>query len=48
MVSSAFHIVPFLIFLLWFALVIYVIVLATRLVNAVEQIARLLAQRRPE
>ena len=34
MVSSAFHIVPFLIFLLWFALVIYVIVLATRLVNA--------------
>ena len=44
----AFEIVPLLFFLLWFALVIYVIVLATRLVNAVERIARALTQRPPE
>lgn len=31
---------PFLMFLLWIAVLVYGLVLATRLVNAVEQIAR--------
>jgi hypothetical protein len=39
---------PMLFFLLWLALIAYVIVLATRLVSAVEQIARALTQRLPE
>jgi hypothetical protein len=36
---------PGLFFLLWIGILIYAVVLATRLVNAVEQIARSLAQR---
>jgi heme exporter protein D len=39
------QIIPFFAFLLWLGLVIYLIALAARLVNAVEQIARSLAQR---
>ena len=31
---------PFVMFLLWIAVLVYGVVLATRLVNAVEQIAR--------
>ncbi|MEO8519923.1 MAG: hypothetical protein ABI603_01090 [Acidobacteriota bacterium] len=45
---SAFQFVPFLVFLVWLGAVVYVILLATRLVNAVEQIARSLAPRLPD
>lgn len=45
---SAFQFVPFLVFLLWLGAVGYVLLLATRLVNAVEQIARSLAPRLPD
>ena len=38
-------IVPLLLMLVWLAVIIYMVVLATRLVNAVEQIARSLATR---
>ena len=39
---SLINVIPFLFFLLWLAPIVYVIVLATRLVNAVEQIARVM------
>lgn len=38
---------PFVFFLVWLGLIVYAILLATRLVNAVEQIARTLAERAP-
>jgi hypothetical protein len=41
-------ILPLLVFLLWLGLIVYAIVLATRLVNAVERIASALAQRPPD
>ncbi len=37
---SVLPVFPVLILLLWLGLIVYLIVLATRLVNAVEQIAR--------
>lgn len=46
MTSGAF--LPFLVFLVWLGIIIYVVFLATRFVNAVEQIARSLAQRLPD
>jgi hypothetical protein len=45
---SALPFIPFLVFLVWLGVVIYLILLGTRLVTAVEQIARLLAQRLPD
>lgn len=39
---------PFLLFILWLGVIVYGIVLATRLVNAVEQIARAMTQRLPD
>jgi hypothetical protein len=42
-----FAIVPGVIFLVWIAVVVYMLLLATRLVNAVEQIARAMTQRLP-
>jgi len=44
----SFALVPGLFFILWLALVAYGIVLATRLVSAVEQIARAMIQRVPQ
>lgn len=40
-------IVPMLFFVVWLGLIVYMIVLATRLVNAVEQIARSLTRQPP-
>ena len=48
MISNLFPVVPFLFFILWLGLLIYTVVLATRLVNAVEQIARAMSARRPD
>jgi Flp pilus assembly protein TadG len=45
---TALNVIPLLFFVVWLGLVAYVILLATRLVNAVEQIARALTQRLPE
>jgi len=39
---------PLLVFLLWLAVIVYGIVLATRFVNAVEQIARAMAVQGPD
>ena len=39
--------IPFLFFLMWLGLIVYALTLATRLVNAVEQIARWMAGRPP-
>ncbi len=47
MYSGMVPFVPFLFLIIWLALIVYAILLATRLVNAVEQIARLLEQRPP-
>jgi len=41
------NLIPFLFFAVWLALIGYVILLATRLVNAIEQIARALSERPP-
>jgi hypothetical protein len=41
-------VIPFLFLLVWLGLIGYAIVLATRLVSAVEQIARAVTQRLPE
>jgi Ca2+/Na+ antiporter len=41
-------VIPMLVFLLWLGLIIYGIVLATRFVNAVEQIAQSLSRRSPD
>jgi Flp pilus assembly protein TadG len=46
--SMPLSLVPMLFFLLWLGLIAYGIVLATRLVSAVEQIARAMTQRFPE
>jgi hypothetical protein len=45
---SVISFLPFLFFILWLGAVVYVILLGTRLVNAVEQIARAMTQRPPE
>lgn len=45
---SVVSLIPFLLFLVWIGSIIFLIVLATRLVNAVEQIARVLRQRLPD
>jgi hypothetical protein len=45
---SYFSVVPFLVLILWLGFIVYAIVLATRLVNAVEQIARAMTQRPPD
>lgn len=45
---SVYPFVPFLLFLLWLGTVVYVLLLATGLVHAVEQIARSLTPRLPE
>jgi hypothetical protein len=46
--ADVFPIVPLLLMLLWIGLIVYLLVLATRLVSAVEQIARSLAPRGPD
>ena len=40
--------IPFVFFILWLGIVVYVILLGTRLVNAVEQIARAMTERLPD
>ena len=45
---SVLSLIPFLLFLIWIGGIVYLIVLATRLVNAGEQIARLVSQRLPD
>ncbi len=45
---NVFSVIPFLFFIVWLGGIVYVIVLATRLVNAVEQIARAVTQRLPD
>jgi Flp pilus assembly protein TadG len=45
---TALNVIPLLFFVVWLGLVAYVILLATRLVNAVEQIARAMTQRPSE
>ena len=47
MLSGIFPVVPFLFFLIWLGVAIYVLLLATRLVHAVEEIARSMAGRPP-
>jgi hypothetical protein len=48
MSTVGFNLLPMLFFLVWLGVVLYAVILATRLVNAVEQIARALAQRPSE
>jgi hypothetical protein len=48
MESVLMTVVPLLMFLTWLGLIVYLIVLATRLVTAVEQIARAVGQRPPD
>jgi uncharacterized BrkB/YihY/UPF0761 family membrane protein len=43
--SSVLSFVPFVFFILWLGIIVYVILLGTRLVNAVEQIARAMTAR---
>jgi multisubunit Na+/H+ antiporter MnhE subunit len=43
-----FNFIPFLFLIAWLGAIVYAILLATRLVKAVEQIARLLEQRPAE
>jgi Ca2+/H+ antiporter len=45
---NALSLIPFLVMVLWLAAIVYVIVLATRLVQAVEQIARAMDRRAPD
>ncbi len=45
---SVISFIPFLFFILWLGAIVYVILLGTRLVNAVEQIARAMPQRSPD
>ena len=40
-------VVPFLFLVLWVGLLVYLVLLATRLVNSVEQIARVVTERLP-
>jgi hypothetical protein len=47
MFGGIFPVVPLLVLLIWLGLIIYALLLATRLVNAVEQIARSMASRLP-
>ena len=42
---SVVSIIPFLFFIVWLGVIVYVILLGTRLVNAVEQIARAMTGR---
>ena len=44
---SVVSVIPVLIFILWLGAIVYVILLATRLVNAVEQLARVVTERLP-
>lgn len=46
--NEVFSVIPFLFMLVWLGLLVYGIMLATRFVNAVEQIARALSQRTPD
>ena len=41
-------VIPFLLFILWVGVIVYAIVLAARLVNAVEKIARAMTRRLPD
>lgn len=45
MMRYLFPVIPILYYLVWLGLVVYLVILGTRLVNAVELIARSLAQR---
>jgi predicted secreted protein len=45
---SAMSFIPFLFFIVWLGVVVYVLLLGTRLVNAVEQIARAMTQHLPD
>ena len=42
------NVVPFLFLIAWLGFIVYAVVLATRLVNAVEQIARAMTQHLPD
>jgi hypothetical protein len=46
MLGGILPIIPLLFFVVWLGLIVYVILLATRLVNAVEQIARSMTEHR--
>jgi hypothetical protein len=48
MIPTPLAFIPFLVFLVWLALFVYAIQLATRFVKAVEQIARSFAERPPD
>ncbi len=45
---SVLSFIPFVVFILWLGVIVYVIYLGTRLVNAVEQIARSMTARLPD
>lgn len=47
MLSSPLSLIPFVFFILWLSVIVYAVILATRLVKAVEQIARTMALRSP-
>ena len=45
---SVLSFIPFVFFILWLGIIVYVTLLGTRLVNAVEQIARAMTERQPD
>ena len=45
---SVLSLIPFVFFVLWLGIIVYVILLGTRLVTAVEQIARAITARLPD
>ena len=45
---SVLSLIPFLFFIVWLGIVVYGLLLGTRLVTAVEQIARAMTERLPE
>ena len=47
MMGGIFPVVPLIGILLWLGMIVYVLLLATRLVNAAEQIARSVSGRQP-
>jgi len=45
---SVLSFIPFVFFIVWLAVIVYGLLLGTRLVNAVEQIARAMTERLPD
>ena len=45
---SALSFIPFVFFIVWLGIIVYGLLLGTRLVNAVEQIARAMTERLPD